>query len=129
MKKQLLFIIVGLISSIATAADLYVRNAGAGGAYSSVSAAVTASSNGDRIIIQPKSNGSAYVENVTINKSLTFVSETIYNKYFIQGTITINPAAGRVVTISNLSSGNFTIYNVVARAPTTGGRATINLFN
>ncbi len=129
MKKQLLFIIVGLISSIATAADLYVRNAGAGGAYSSVSAAVTASSSGDRIIIQPKSNGSAYVENVTINKSLTFVSETIYNRYFIQGTITINPAAGRVVTISNLNSGNFTIYNVVASGPTTGGRTTINLFN
>jgi hypothetical protein len=129
MKKQLLFGIIGLISSIASAADLYVRNAGAGGAYSSVSAAVTAASNGDRIIIQPKSNGTAYVENVTINKSLTFVSETIYNRYFIQGTITINPSAGRVVTISNLNSGNFTTYNVVASGPTSGGRTTINLFN
>ena len=130
MKKQLLFIaIAGLFTSMANAADLYVRATGAGGAYTNVSAAITAATNGDRIIIQPKTNGSAYVENLTINKSLTFVSETNYNRYFIQGTININPAAGRVVTISNLSSGSFTIYNVIATAATTGGRTTINLMN
>jgi len=130
MKKQLLLIaIAGLFTSMANAADLYVRASGANGAYTTVSAAITAAANGDRIIIQPKTDGSAYVENLTINKSLTFVSETNYNKYFIRGTININPAAGRVVTISNLNSGNFTIYNVIATGPTTGGRTTINLFN
>lgn len=130
MKKKLLFIaIAGLFNLMANAADLYVRATGAGGAYTTVSAAITAANNGDRIIIQPKIDGSAYIENLTINKSLTFVSETNYNKYFIKGTININPAAGRVVTISNLSSGNFTIYNIVATGATTGGRTTINLFN
>ncbi|RKS23124.1 hypothetical protein CLV94_2028 [Flavobacterium endophyticum] len=130
MKKQLLLIaIAGLFTSMANAADLYVRASGANGAYTTVSAAITAAANGDRIIIQPKTDGSAYVENLTINKSLTFVSETNYNKYFIRGTININPAAGRVVTISNLNSGSFTIYNVIATGPTTGGRTTINLFN
>ncbi len=130
MKKKLLFIaIAGLFTSMANAADLYVRATGTGGAYTTVSAAITAANNGDRIIIQPKTDGSAYIENLTINKSLTFVSETNYNKYFIRGTININPAAGRVVTISNLSSGNFTIYNVVATGATTGGRTTINLYN
>lgn len=130
MKKKLLFIaIAGLFNSMANAADLYVRATGTGGAYTTVSAAITAANNGDRIIIQPKIDGSAYIENLTINKSLTFVSETNYNKYFIRGTININPAAGRVVTISNLSSGNFTIYNIVATGATTGGRTTINLFN
>ena len=130
MKKQLLFIVIaGLFSSLASAADLYVRNLGAGGSYSSVSAAITAAANGDRIIIQPKTNGSAYVENLTINKSLTFISETIYNKYFIQGSINITPAAGRVVTFNGLSSGDFTIYNVTVTAATTGGRTTVNLYN
>lgn len=130
MKKKLLFIaIAGLFTSMASAADLYVRATGTGGAYTTVSAAITAANNGDRIIIQPKTDGSAYVENLTINKSLTFVSENNYNKYFIRGTININPAAGRVVTISNLSSGNFTIYNVIATGATTGGRTTINLMN
>ena len=130
MKKQLLFIaIAGLFTSMANAADLNVRATGAGGAYTTVSAAITAAANGDRIIIQPKTDGSAYIENLTINKSLTFVSETNYNKYFIRGTVTINPAAGRVVTISNLSSGNFTIYNVIVSGATTGGRTTVNLMN
>ena len=121
--------VAGLFSSMASAADLYVRNLGAGGAYATVSAAITAAANGDRIIIQPKSNGSAYVENLTINKSLTFISETTYNKYFIQGSITVTPSAGRVVTVHNLSSGNFTIYNVTVTGATTGGRTTLNLYN
>jgi len=121
--------IAGFFSSMASAADLYVRATGAGGAYTTVSAAITAAANGDRIIIQPKTDGSAYVENLTISKSLTFVSETNYNKYFIRGTVTINPAAGRVVNISNLSSGNFTIYNIVVSGATTGGRTTVNLMN
>ncbi len=130
MKKQLLFIaIAGLFSAMASASDLNVRATGAGGAYTTVSAAITAAANGDRIIIQPKIDGSAYVENLTINKSLTFVSETNYNKYFIRGTVTITPAAGRVVTISSLSSGNFTIYNVIVNGATTGGRTTLNLYN
>ncbi|REC62479.1 hypothetical protein DRF65_10325 [Chryseobacterium pennae] len=114
---------------MAFAADLYVRNGGTGGAYSTVGAAITAASDGDRIIIQPKTNGTAYVENLTINKSLTFVSETNYNKYFIQGTITINPAAGRVITISNLTSGNYTINDVTVNGPSSGGRTTLNLLN
>lgn len=130
MKKQLLFMaIAGLFTSMASATDLYVRNLGAGGAYSTVSAAITAANNGDRIIIQPKTNGTAYVENLTINKSLTFISETIYNKFFIQGSINITPAAGRVVTFNGLTSGDFTIYNVTVATATTGGRTTVNLYN
>lgn len=121
--------IAGLFSSVASATDLYVRATGAGGAYTTVSAAITAAANGDRIIIQPKTDGSAYIENLTINKSLTFVSETNYNKYYIRGTVTITPAAGRVVTISNLNSGNFTIYNITTSGATVGGRTTINLLN
>lgn len=130
MKKQLLFMaIAGLFTSMASAADLYVRSTGSGGAYTTVSAAITAATNGDRIIIQPKTNGTAYVENLTINKSLTFISETIYNKYFIQGSVNIAPAAGRVVTFSGLTSGDFTIYNITVTGATTGGRTTVNLYN
>lgn len=128
MKKQLLIAIAGLFSTMASAADLYVRENDAN-AFSTVGAAIAQASNGDRIIIKPKANNAAYVENLTINKSLTFVSETAYTKYFIRGTVTISPAVGRVVTINGLSSGNFTIYNVVAGGATVGGRTTINLYN
>lgn len=125
MKKTLLFIaIAGLFTSMASAADLYVRENGANGAYSTVSAAITAAANGDRIIIKPKNGVAAYVENITINKSLTFVSETAYNKYKLQGTITVTPLAGRVVTIHNADATSISI-----SGPTTGGRTTINVFN
>ncbi|WP_129058538.1 MULTISPECIES: hypothetical protein [unclassified Chryseobacterium] len=130
MTKQLLIIaFAGLSSTMAYAADLYVRNSGTGGAYSTVSAAITAASDGDKIIIQPKTNGDPYIENLIINKSLTFVSETNFSRYFIKGTITINPAAGRVVSISNLTSGNYTINDVTVSGATAGGRTTINLWN
>lgn len=125
MKKRLLFIaIAGLFTSMASAADLYVRENGANGAYATVSAAITAATNGDRIIIKPKNAGAAYIENLTINKSLTFVSETNYQKYKLQGTVVVTPLAGRVVTIHNANAGSITISGA-----TTGGRTTLNVFN
>lgn len=125
MKKQLLFIaIAGLFANLSSAADLYVRENGANGAYSTVTAAITASANGDRIIIKPKAAGAAYIENLTINKSLTFVSETTYQKYKLQGTIVVTPLAGRVVTIHNADAGSLSISGT-----TTGGRTTLNVFN
>lgn len=127
-KKLLIMAFTGLSSTMAFAADLYVRNAGAGGAYSTISAAITAASDGDRIIIQPKINGTAYVENLTINKSLTFVSETAYNKYIVQGGVSIDLAAGRVVTISNLNTIN-SINGLLTTGAAVGGRTTINLLN
>lgn len=128
-KKLLIMAFTGLSCTMAFAADLYVRNGGAGGAYPTVSMAITAASDGDRIIIQPKANGEAYVENLIINKSLTFVSETNYAKYIIQGNVSINPATGRTVTISNLSSGNYGSYNVEATFPIGTGRTFVNIVN
>ena len=128
MKKQLFFIaIASLFSSMASAADLYVRDLGAGGSYPSISAAISAANEGDRIIIRPKSGSLPFVENLTIDKSLSFVSEINFSKYILQGTITVTPAAGRVVTINNLQiSGNNTIS---VSADTAGGRTTLNLLN
>lgn len=117
--------IAGLFTSIASAADLYVRDLGAGGSYATISAAITAASDGDRIIIRPKAANLPYIENLTIDKSVTLVSEINFSKYVLQGTITISPLAGRVVTLHNVSS-NFAL-NV--SAATTGGRTTLNVYN
>ena len=126
MKKQLLFMaIAGLFTSIASAADLYVRDLGAGGSYATISAAITAASDGDRIIIRPKASSLPYVENLIIDKSLTLVSEINFSRYVLQGTITISPLAGRVVTLHNVSS-NFALS---VSAATTGGRTTLNVYN
>lgn len=117
--------IAGLFTSIASAADLYVRDLGAGGSYASISAAITAASDGDRIIIRPKAASLPYIENLTIDKSVTLVSEINFSKYVLQGTITITPLAGRVVTLHNVSS-NFALS---VSAATTGGRTTLNVYN
>lgn len=129
MKTKYLFYALVCITSIGKikAADLYVRDLGAGGAYSTISAAITAANNGDRIIIKPKIGNVPYLENLSINKSLTFVSETNFSKYYVQGTIAIVPAAGRVINIHNMyafQSGIGTTF-----ASFTGGRCTVNIVN
>lgn len=128
MKKQLFFIaIASLFTSMASAADLYVRDLGAGGSYSTISAAITAANDGDRIIIRPKAGSLPFIENLTIDKSLSFVSEINFSKYIVQGTITVTPAAGRVVTIHNLQISGTNAISV--SGDTTGGRTTLNVLN
>lgn len=128
MKKQLFFIaIASLFTSMASAADLYVRDLGAGGSYSTISAAITAANDGDRIIIRPKAGSLPFIENLTIDKSLSFVSEINFSKYIVQGTITVTPAAGRVVTIHNLQISGTNAISV--SGDSTGGRTTLNVLN
>jgi hypothetical protein len=122
MKKELFFIaIASLFTSMVSAADLYVRDLGAGGSYSTISAAITAANDGDRIIIRPKAGSLPFIEN------LTFVSEINFSKYILQGTITVTPAAGRVVTINNLQISGTNAISV--SGDTTGGRTTLNILN
>ncbi|MCF6131703.1 hypothetical protein [Flavobacterium wongokense] len=128
MKKQLLFIaIAGMFTSMASATDLYVRDLGAGGAYPTISAAITAAVDGDRIIIKPKIGNAPYLETVTINKSLTFLSENNFAKYYVKGAISIVPAVGRVVTINNMYAFQSDI--VTSTTTLAGGRATVNIIN
>jgi hypothetical protein len=128
MKKELFFIaIASLFTSMVSAADLYVRDLGAGGSYSTISAAITAANDGDRIIIRPKAGSLPFIENLTIDKSLSFVSEINFSKYILQGTITVTPAAGRVVTINNLQISGTNAITV--SGDTTGGRTTLNILN
>lgn len=129
MKTKYLFYALGCIMSFGQikAADLYVRDLGAGGAYSTISAAITAANNGDRIIIKPKIGNVPYLENLTINKSLTFVSETNFSKYNVQGNITIVPAAGRVINLHNMYAFQSSISTTATTF--TGGRCTINIVN
>lgn len=128
MKTKLFFIaIAGLFTSMVSAADLYVRDGGAGGSFSTISAAIAQASDGDRIIIRPKAGNLPYVENLIINKSLAFVSETNFSKYILQGSISVTPEAGRTISIHNLQiSGTGAI---TVDAATVGGRTTLNIMN
>ena len=129
MKTKYLFYALVCVMSIGKikAADLYVRDMGAGGAYSTISAAITAANNGDRIIIKPKIGNVPYLENLSINKSLTFVSETNFSKYYVQGNIAIVPAAGRVINIHNMYAFQSSLGTTSTSF--TGGRCTVNIVN
>lgn len=82
----------------ASAADVKVDKTGAiAGSVTSISAAITAAADGDRIVVF--SNGNIYTENLTINKSLTFLCAAEGEYFFLAGNITITPANGREITI------------------------------
>ncbi|KPH12330.1 hypothetical protein [Chryseobacterium sp. ERMR1:04] len=129
MKTKYLFYALVCIISFGKikAADLYVRDLGAGGAYATISEAIAAANDGDRIIIRPKTGNIPYLENLTINKSLTFASEINFSKYYVQGTISIVPAVNRVVTINNMYAFQSSIATSVVTL--SGGRATLNIIN
>jgi hypothetical protein len=107
MKKSLQLSLAFLalaFSFTASATDLCVNENGNGGCYTTISAAVAAATNGDRILITPKAGGAPYVENVTVNKTLQFLCATEAGQYTVQGNFTIVPIAGRAVTIIGMNN-------------------------
>ncbi len=84
--------------SAALAADLTV---GPGGTYATISAAITASADGDRIFVKPKAL--PYGETLTITKSLTILSADEGTYFECTGSWTFNPsAAGKKLTVIGL---------------------------
>ncbi|WP_298518209.1 hypothetical protein [uncultured Kordia sp.] len=110
------------------AADLVVRDGGAGGAYATITSAIAAASDGDRIIIRPKSSNLPYIESVSVNKSLTFVTEIHGVRYAVLGNFNIEAAAGRIVTVHDLELEGTN--NVTMSSDVTGNdRMQINILN
>lgn len=117
-----------IVTATSNAADLIVRNGGAGGAYATISSAIAAATDGDRIIIRPKPSNVPYIEDIVVDKSLTFVSEIHTDNYEILGTFDIAVASGRMVTIHNLELVG--VYDITTSGDITSGqRMQINLFN
>ena len=73
MKNLYLFLVCFYAVNV-QAIDIHVNNSGQANSYSSVSAALSASNNGDRIFISPYQ---IYVEDLIIDKSLTISSAVI----------------------------------------------------
>lgn len=110
MKKSAFTLLVVCATFFASAADIKVDRTGAiVGSVTSISAAITAAADGDRIVVF--SNGLIYSENLSINKSLTFLCAAEGEYFFLAGSITIVPANGREITIvgmhqnGNIASG------------------------
>lgn len=92
------------ITGTVSAADLVVQEAGPVGTYASIGAAVTASTDGDRIIINNTVSGFPWTEDILINKSLSFLSAVDNQRFTVQGNYTIQHAPGREITIIGMDN-------------------------
>jgi len=86
------------------AADRIVQHNGPAGTYGSISAAITAAADGDNIVINNRTDALPWTENLTINKTLTFVSAVDNVQWLLDGTISIVTAEGRVITIVGMKN-------------------------
>lgn len=121
MKKLTFTFLFSFVSVLAFATDLFVKEFGGGGAYSNISDAIAAASSGDRILIVPKSGSAPYIENLTINKQLQFLSATNGSMFTVQGNITIGanlPTNSHIVFDGmQISIGNITIAGTSSTNP------------
>lgn len=99
MKTTLKTLLLLLVATNTFASDRIVQENGPTGTFSTISAAITAAANGDRIIIHPKIGDNPYVENITIDKTLEFASAQDGVRYKIQGSISLTAANNRTITI------------------------------
>lgn len=99
MKKITFSLFLLLFSCYSNAIDRIVQENGPAGTFPTISAAITAAVNGDRIIIHPKIGDNPYVENITIDKTLELASAQDGVRYKIQGTISLTAANNRTITI------------------------------
>lgn len=120
---------LAFLSNQVKATDLVVAAGGAGGAYASLNAALTAAANNDRIIVYPQPGGASFSEGtITITKSVQILSAVEGGFYAVDGTINIAPsAANRSITIIGMKLFTGGIYSTIT-APV-GARCAVKLVN
>lgn len=104
--------VIGLVfwASAVMAVDRIVEEFGVAPAYSSISAAVAAAEDGDRIIIKNRAGDIPWIEDITVNKSLEFHSYADNGFFVVQGAYVLQKAANRVIKIVGMqnTSGSIT---------------------
>ncbi|MCX6897002.1 MAG: hypothetical protein NTZ16_16260 [Verrucomicrobia bacterium] len=90
MKKLILTLIIVALCSRVHATDRIVNENSIPGAYTTITAALNAAVNNDRIVIAPRGGGLSYVENISSNLTgIQMLSATEGTKYKIIGNITM----------------------------------------
>ena len=93
MKKTLLSLLA-LAALHAQATVLVVKEYGVNATYSTINAALAAAVNNDTIVVYDKPSGQQWIENLTIDKNLTFLHPTQGTRFKAPGEITVVPKAG-----------------------------------
>ncbi|MCC7501968.1 MAG: hypothetical protein IT229_05540 [Flavobacteriales bacterium] len=109
------------LSLSAGATDRIVEEFGSSPTYPSINAAVTAAVDGDRVVVKNRAGNIPWIEDITVNKSLQFLSYANNDFFYVQGTYSIVPTSGREVTIIGMRN---TAGSVQAGAGTAAVRGT-----
>jgi hypothetical protein len=92
--KKLIFTFLTLATLQMNAAILVVKEYGVNATYSTIASALTAAVNNDTIVVYDKPSGQQWIENLTIDKNITFFHPTQGTRFKAPGAITIVPKAG-----------------------------------
>ncbi len=93
MKKTFMSLLA-LVALHAQATVLVVKEYGVNATYSTINAALAAAANNDTIVVYDKPSGQPWLENLTIDKNLTFLHPNQGTRFKAPGEITVVPKAG-----------------------------------
>lgn len=106
---KLIGIFLGIVVTLPCfSADHIVEEFGQPPAFASIGAAVAAADDGDRILIKNRPGNIPWVEHITVDKSLEFLSYTNDDFFVVQGDYSIDRASDRKVVFIGMrnTSGN-----------------------
>ena len=132
IKNIILLMLCIFAGTGAFANDLMVEGHGVAGAYTTITAALAAAANGDRILVY-SSPGTAYTENVTVSKSVTIQSAYQGQRFVLHGSITfgnvnasliganVTPVAPSwaIVEVTGTITATIRIMNCIVNGPVT----------
>lgn len=105
MKKITLTLALLLVALFVKSTDLIVEEFGVPPTYSSITSAINAAADGDRILIKPRFDPNLpWVEDLYLDKSVTLLSFIADTTFLLDGSVFIVPTAGKEVTIIGLQS-------------------------
>jgi hypothetical protein len=104
MKNFLYTLIANLLCLSSQSADLVVEEFGVLPSHPSISSAVAAASDGDRIVIKNRAGEIPWIENITIDKSLTFVCYSNNTPFIVQGDYSIVGSDDRDIIIVGMKN-------------------------
>ena len=83
---------------VAMSANATDRVVSANSTYNTISSAIAASSDGDRIMVEP----ATYTEDVLLGKSLTLMCNQEGGRYALNGSLRLDNASGKDIVVSGI---------------------------
>lgn len=125
MKTIFLSVIILIVTFTLKATDRIVQQNGPTGTYSSIGLAVAAAVDGDRIVINNRTDLLPWQEDITVNKSLTFISAIDNQKFLVNGKYLVEKNSNREVIINGMENTGYGIEYSGTGSPTSRTKVTI----